>query len=189
MRSLLLALVVVGSLSTASDTRAERAPVRALAVGDTLPPLSGKDLTGAEVSLPRDLGGRVAFLALGFTYKSRFEVEAWTERVRKAHGPLAGFTFFEVPVMGGSARIARPFIDSGMRKGTPAELHRNVITVWSEAGEWKKRMGFARPDAAYVALVDGDGRLVWMHAGPVDDTSFDALGRALAELVPAAPER
>ena len=188
MRYLLPALAVIGMLSAASGARAERTPVRALAVGDTMPPLSGKDLTGAEVSLPRDLAGRVAFVALGFTYKSRFEVEAWTERVRKAHGSLAGFTFFEVPVMGGSARIARPFIDSGMRKGTPAELHRNVITVWSEAGEWKKRMGFARPDAAYVALVDGGGRLVWMHAGALDDEAFAALGDALATLLPAPRE-
>lgn len=157
-------------------------PVRALAVGDTLPPLEGHYLSGREASVPLHSRGKLAFLALGFTYSSRLQVEAWSQRFKKAHGGVADVTFYEVPVMGGAARMARPFIDRGMKKGTPPELHENVITVWQEAGEWKQRMGYRTPDAAYCALIDRDGVVRWLHSGPLDDASWAGLEAALAAM-------
>lgn len=159
---------------------AHAAAIPSLAVGDTLPPLIGHYLNGRDASVPQDSRGKRAFLALGFTYKSRYQVEPWAEHFRKVHGTTPTITSYEVPVMGGMARIARPMIDSGMRKGTPAALHENVITVWQEAGEWKKRMGMRDPDAAYCALIDGAGVIRWLHAGPFTDEAWAALERALA---------
>ncbi len=160
---------------------AQAAPnVRALAIGDTLPALIGHYLSGRDAHVPAHSRGKQAFLALGFTYKSRLQVEAWSERFRKAHGHATGITFYEVPVMGGAARMARPFIDSGMKKGTPSELHENVITVWQDAGEWKKRMGYQAPDAAYCVLIDAAGVVRWLHAGALDDAAWSALEQALA---------
>ena len=159
---------------------AHAAPVRALAVGDTLPPLIGHYLSGRDAVVPQDSRGKRAFLALGFTYKSRYQVEPWAEHFRKVHGDTPSITSYEVPVMGGMARIARPMIDNGMRRGTPAALHENVITVWQEAGEWKKRMAMRDPDAAYCALIDGAGVIRWLHAGPFSDEAWATLERALA---------
>lgn len=156
------------------------AAIKTLAVGDTLPPLIGHYLNGRDAKVPQDSQGKRAFLALGFTYKSRYQVEPWAEHFRKVHGTTPTITSYEVPVMGGMARIARPMIDSGMRRGTPAALHENVITVWQEAGEWKKRMGMRDPDAAYCALIDGAGVIRWLHAGPFSDEAWDSLERALA---------
>ena len=39
-------------------------------------------------------------------------------------------TFFEIPMIGGLARMGKWFIDSGMRRGTPKADHENVITVY-----------------------------------------------------------
>ena len=63
--------------------------------------------------------------------------------------------------------MAKWFIDSGMRKGTPKELHENVITVYGGVDRWKKAMGFskAQEHAAYLALLGPDGRVVWMYRG------------------------
>jgi hypothetical protein len=174
--SLALALML---LASARPTHA--AAVRTLAVGDTLPPLIGHYLNGRDATVPQDSKGKRAFLALGFTYKSRYQVEPWAEHFRKVHGATPTITSYEVPVMGGMARIARPMIDNGMRKGTPAALHENVITVWQEAGEWKKRMGMRDPDAAYCALIDGAGVIRWLHAGPFSDEAWASLERALSE--------
>lgn len=154
--------------------------VRALAPGDTLPSLVGHYLTGRDAIVPEHSRGKLAFLALGFTYKSRLQVEAWSERFKKEHGNATGVTFYEVPVMGGAARMARPFIDRGMKKGTPADLHEHVITVWQDAGEWKKRMGFRAADAAYCVLIDGAGVVRWLHSGPLDDAAWAGLEQALA---------
>ena len=155
-------------------------PIRELALQDPLPTLKGNDLNGHATELPRDVAGRLALLALGFTSGSRHDVEAWTERFRKTFGADSSVTYYEVPVLGGMARIMRPMIDGGMKKGTPAELRSHAITVWQGAGDWKRRVGFKVGDAAYLILLDRRGRVAWRYAGHLDETAWDSLAQALA---------
>jgi hypothetical protein len=148
---------------------------RPLAIGDRLPELSGDFLTGKRAVLPQASQGKVALLALGFTYNSRFPVDAWTSRFREAFGRAEGVTSFEIPMLGGAARLGRWFIDSGMRKGTPKELHENVITVYGSTGDWKARLRFAQEDVAYLILLDGAGHVRWLHHGVFDEQAFRVL--------------
>ena len=154
---------------------ADAAPTPVLGPGDRMPLLRGEFLSGRKGVLPDAARGRVALVALGFSYDSRFAVEAWTARFRRDFGADSAFTFFEVPVIGGLARAARPFIDGGMRRGTPKALHENVITVYGGAGEWKLRLGFREPDDAYLLLLDRAGRVVWRHAGPFREEDYALL--------------
>ncbi len=87
-------------------------------------------------------------------------VEDWAERLKPPLTDLDTATFYEVPVIGGMARIGKWFIDSGMRRGTPTALHENVITVWGTVKEWKARAGVTddRDRLAYLTLIDRDGR-------------------------------
>ena len=118
---------------------------------------------------------------MGFTYDSRFDVEAWVERMGGELGPNERVTYFQVPVIGGMGRMAKWFIDSGMRKGTPKALHENVITVYGGADRWKKTMGFTKAEehAAYLALLGPDGRVQWMHRGGLTDEAMEALKAAI----------
>jgi len=56
--------------------------VSVLSPGEPMPALKGEFLTGREALLPGVASGRVALIALGFTYDSRFAVEAWIGRFR-----------------------------------------------------------------------------------------------------------
>ena len=154
-----------------------------LAPGDTLPPLAGEYLSGRKAVLPAAAHGRVALVALGFTYRSRFAVEAWTERFRRDFGTEGAITFFEVPVIGGAARLARPFIDGGMRRGTPRGLHENVITVYGGGDAWKRRLGFTGADDAYLLLLDRSGRVAWRHGGPFREEEYAALAAEVRRLL------
>jgi hypothetical protein len=116
-----------------------------LSPGEPLPALKGEFLSGRQAVLPEAASGRVALLALGFTYESRFAVEAWIGRFRKEFGENQQVLFYEVPMIGGMARLGKWFIDSGMRKGTPKEDHEHVITVYGGTDPWKQRVGFKSP--------------------------------------------
>ena len=151
------------------------APSAALVPGDRMPPLRGEFLSGRKAVLPDAASGRVALTALGFTHESRFAVETWIARFRQDFGTDSAVTFFEVPVLGGMARVARPFIDGGMRRGTPKALHENVITVYGGASEWKLRLGFREADDAYLLLLDRAGHVVWRHAGPFREEHYALL--------------
>jgi len=108
-----LALIIIFSNALAAT------PVTEIAVGDQLPLLRGEFLTGRTAVLPQAAYGRVALLMLGFTYDSRFSVEAWAKRFRHDFGGEPRVTFFEIPMIGGFATLGKWFIDSGMRRGTP----------------------------------------------------------------------
>ena len=76
-----------------------------LAVGEGLPELRGEYLSGRKAILPQDASGRVALLLFGFSYQSRFAVEAWTKRFRGDFEKNPLVTFYEIPMIGGMARL------------------------------------------------------------------------------------
>jgi hypothetical protein len=157
-----------------------------LRVGDRFPPLKGQFLTGRDAVLPQASAGQVALVAIGFTYKSRFPVEAWGDWYRMTIGSKTGVTFFEVPMIGGMGTLGRWFIDRGMRKGTPVELHGHVITVYGGTGDWKQRLSYsaAHEHDAYLVVLDRDGVVRWLHHGGFDTSKSDELQALLASLVP-----
>ena len=142
---------------------------------DRLPVLKGDYLTGKPAVLPDAAAGKVALLALGFTYDSRFPVEAWIARFRKDFGQNPEVTFFEVPMIGGMARMGKWFIDSGMRKGTPEADREHAITVYGGVDPWKKLVGYNAPNAAYLIVLDKAGIVRWQHSGAFDETAYAAL--------------
>jgi hypothetical protein len=179
MRRVLGLIMVAMSLPAAP-------PDAPLALGDPLPALEGEFLTGRKAILPQDASGRVALLMLGFTYDSRFQVEAWAKRFRQDFGKEPRVTFFEIPIIGGLAKLGKWFIDGGMRRGTPKADQGNVITVYSGSDLWKKRVGFHDPKSAYLILIDGGGRVAWSYAGSLDETPYQALSSEVSRLL-AAP--
>jgi len=168
---------------SASTLRADPAPAP-LRVGDRLPLLKGHLLTGREAALPQAAAGKVALVAMGFTYKSRVPVEAWANWYQATIGPTTDVTLFEVPMIGGLATLGRWFIDSGMRRGTPAELHDRVLTIYGGVGEWKKRLlhSSEHEDDASLIVLDREGVVRWLHHGGFDPSRADELRAVLTSL-------
>jgi hypothetical protein len=157
--------------------------IPAIQLGESMPLLRGEFLTGRQAQLPEAASGRVALLALGFTYNSRFPVEAWIGRFRKDFGTNPQVTFFEIPMIGGIARLGKWFIDSGMRKGTPRSDQENVITVYGGTDSWKQRMGYQAPDAAYLVLLDKHGVVRWRYSGSFDEEAYKDLHAQMFSLL------
>jgi hypothetical protein len=171
------------TLAGVVDMTGSEAAEPRLKIGDTLPLLEGNFLSGTKARLPEAAKGKIALIALGFTYGSRFAVERWCERFADEFAKTPEVTFYEIPVIGGVGRLARWFIDGSMRRGTPPARHQNVITVYSGTDQWKQRVGHKEPDAAYLILVDGQGVIQWLHAGPFDDYGFANLVEAARKIL------
>ena len=153
-----------------------------LAVGQRMPLLKGDLLTGKPGLLPDQAAGLTTLVLLGFSYDSRFQVEAWAEKFKARYGAAADVTLFEVPMMGSAARLGRWFIDSGMRKNTPRELHGRVMTVYGGNDDWKARVGFSAPHDAYLVLIDRQGIVRWLAHGPVNDDRLRELSAVVDSL-------
>ena len=70
-----------------------------------------------------------------------------------------------------------------MRKGTPPRDRENVITVYSDAGSWKQRVGFKAPNAAYLILLDKHGIVRWRHDGVFDEDAGKDLSARVSALL------
>jgi hypothetical protein len=154
-----------------------------LAIGKPLPQLRGELLTGQSAVLPDAASGRVTLLILGFTYDSRFAVEEWAKKFREEFESDPRVTFYEIPMIGGMARLGKWFITSGMRRGTPQADHGRVLTVYGGAGRWKERVGFREPDAAYLILIDQSGEVVWQYARAFDIEGHRSLVSRVSRLL------
>jgi hypothetical protein len=150
----------------------------ALTVGTPMPKIEGENLTGHKAVLPDAARGKVTLVAMGFGYESRRNVEVWTKRFHREFGTHPDTASFEVPVISGLARLAKLFIDSGMRRGTPKEDRDKVITVYGSASEWKERLGVEDTDLAYLLLLDREGRVRWRHAGLFEESVWPELKEA-----------
>ncbi len=175
--------LIVGCFGLVSLLEGANSPPPGLAVGDVLPALKGEYLTGRTAVLPGAASGRVALLLLGFSYDSRLAVEAWTKRFRARFGKEPKVTFYEIPMIGGMARMGKWFIDGGMRRGTPKADHENVITVYGGTDSWKERLGFKDSKAAHVILLDQSGHVVFLRAGGFDESAFEELSGHVARLL------
>ncbi len=158
-----------------------------LAVGQRMPPLKGDLLSKKPGVLPDLAAGQTTLVILGFSYDSRFQVEAWAEKFRARYGAARDVTLYEVPMMGSGARLGRWFIDSGMRKNTPRELHGRVMTVYGGNDDWKARVGFSAPDDAYLVLIDRQGIVRWLGHGAVSEERLRELVAVVDALAVAAP--
>lgn len=178
MIRILLCIALVTSMTSVSSAASE------LKAGAGLPDLRGEYLSGRKATLPADASGRVALVLFGFTYESRFAVEAWTNRFRKEFGKNPQVTFYEVPMIGGMARMGRWFIDSGMRRGTPKADHEHVITVYGGTELWKQRLGVKDEDSAYLVVLDPRGNVAWTHSGAFEESEYESLAVQIHKLVP-----
>lgn len=160
-----------------------------LRVGERMPELKGRTLTGRAAVLPQASAGNVTLVAMGFTYKSRVPVEAWADWYRTTIDPTRAVTFFEVPMIGGMATLGRWFINRGMRSGTPVELHDQVITVYGGTGDWKQRLSYSagHEDDAYLIVLDRQGVVRWLHHGVFDQSRADELKEILTSLAGGHP--
>lgn len=173
MTRALFALLPIAALAAAS----------ALAIGDRLPPLRGEYLTGLPASLPEDASGRVTLLLLGFTHQSRHAIDGWAGKFRARFGSEPQVRYFEIPVIGGMGRVAKPFIESGMRKGTAKADYEHVITVFGGADLWKRAVEFHDPNTAYLILLNRSGKVAWRHSGAFEEGAFAELSEKVGELL------
>jgi len=180
-----IALVAGMAGQSHADLAQAEAPRTELAVGAGLPKLQGEYLTGRKAIMPADASGRVSLLLFGFTYQSRFQVQPWAKRFRDQFESNPNVTFYEIPMIGGMARMGKWFIDGGMRRGTPKADQENVITVYGGTDPWKARLGFKAEDAAYLVLLDPKGNVAWVQAGPLEEAEFEALAVKVHELTSA----
>jgi hypothetical protein len=154
------------------------------ASGETLLRLDGESLTGKRIILPDDAHGKIALLVISFSKNGGQAARAWEERFKKDFGTDPRYVIHPIAVLEDAPRFIRGLIQSGIRRGIPAEEQdRFVIVVRGEA-DLKRFVGYSGPDDAYALLIDSRGEVRWQGHGTLREQDYAALRDAAKQLAP-----
>lgn len=159
-----------------------------------IPPSQGTALDGRAVVLPRDLPGRASILILGFSQHSADSTTAWEKPVRNSlaspntPGDRPAIGFLDMPFLEEAPSLIRPIIVRSIRKQVPDPVRPWFVPLTSGEAAWKQLSGFSasQPDAAYVLLVDRNGKVRWQTHEAFNQARFDELATAARSLAAEA---
>jgi hypothetical protein len=150
---------------------------------ERFPTLTGHDLEGKEVVIPRDLAGEARMLIVAFKRRHQLLVQGWSGVLADLGAAYPGLEVWEVPTLSSGYRPVRTFIDGGMRAGiTDPHTRRHTLTVYTSLRDVQRRLGLTDFEDIHLYLLDRDGRVAWSGSGGIDDEQVAGLVRALEDL-------
>lgn len=148
----------------------------------SIPKAQGTTHPGASVLLPDALKGRPGVLVVGFNSASQGPVSSWGRRLAADYGPSAGATYFEVAMLAGAPGILRGMIEKKIGASLPEAERAHFLPLTENEAGWRAAAHYAKPDEAYLLLVDGAGVVRWQTQGDATDAAYAELKKKLEEL-------
>jgi hypothetical protein len=142
----------------------------------------GTTLAGDVVTLPDAVKGKVGVLVVGFSHASQGQVEAWGRRLLVVYGQSSVVVYFEVPMLAGAPKLLRRMIVKKMASSVSVAERPHFLPITENETAWRAAAHYARPDDAYVLVIDGDGKVLWQTEGDATDAAYGALRQNVTRL-------
>ena len=145
-------------------------------INPLFPTLSSTALDGRKVTLPDDCTGHVTLIFIAFRREAQSMIDSWAGPFYEAFGADPGVLVYEIPMIGSLAgRLMGGFIDAGMRSGIPEARHPYVVTWYGTYKRYRNILGMDDLSAAYLFLLDKNGRIRWRGQGFSDSVGLEEL--------------
>mgnify|MGYP001446680785 CR=1 FL=1 len=149
---------------------------------------SGITLDNQRVMLPDYFNQRMTLVAYGFSRKSSADFESVLNPFKLRYKNVDEVFYMEIPMIGPSFKLARKFIEKGMRKSIDKQHHAHLMTYFKSTKPFKDYYGVLDKNRGYFFLVDPNGIILWQLAGsatPDNLTSlFDLIDNYLTKVKP-----
>ncbi len=160
----------------------------AASLAQTIPPLHGTALSGAEVDLPQALHGHTAVLILSFNEDARANVTDWFHMFAKDYRNSPTVLYYSLPVLAGAPSFLRGMIARKIKESVSQPAQPRFVPVLDHEAEWKSAAGFSKqqPNSeAYFVLVDGSGNIRYRsQAGAPTPQAYTDLKQHLEQVKP-----
>ena len=149
---------------------------------ERFPTVVGTNLAGTSVRLPDQLDGRLNLLLIAFRQVQQADVDTWLPYTDALEARRPDVHAYELPVLAAAYRLARPFIDGGMRAAIPdPAVRQRTITLYLDKAAFRAALGVPGEDQIHVRLVDRSGATHWRTDGVWDAAKTAALDAVLEE--------
>lgn len=151
------------------------------------PKITAENLNRRKFTLPDDLEGEVNLLLIPFQQIQQITVNTWIPKLEELSARYPAFRFYELPTISTGYRLARGFIDGGMRAGIAGEATRErTITLYLNKRDFRQKLDLPSEDTIYALLVDRQGEVLWRAEGEFDEAKGQTLEHAVEkQLMPA----
>jgi hypothetical protein len=144
------------------------------------PAVSGSNLQREKSSLPNDFAGDFNVLLVAFQRWQQSVIDTWIPFVRQLEKTYPNVRYYELPTIESMNRVARTFINEGMRAGIPDPVARErTITLYLDKSAFRRALGLGSEDDIYILLVDRDGKVLWRAQGAFAREKGDTLLAAI----------
>jgi hypothetical protein len=147
------------------------------------PALQARNLNGRTLALPAEFGGTHNVAIIAFQRWHQDLVDSWFPFLEPLLAAYPDLRAYELPMIGGLYRLARPFIDGGMAAAIPDPAVRDrTLTVYTDVRRVMAALQIPSTATITLLLVDRTGRIFWRDEGAYDAERAAGLERALATL-------
>src|SRR5579863_9711607 len=137
------------------------------AVGQTIPKTPGETLSGNHVVLAEEVRGHATVLVAGFSREGGNGTGAWVKAIH-SDGALAGFTVYQVAMLGGAPGFIRGMIKRSMKKNVPEGEQDHFIVITEDEAAWRRYFDVSDDKVPYVAIIDSSGKMLWNGHGTAE---------------------
>ena len=134
-----------------------------MVIGQVFPKIMARTLAGSECTLPDDVAGNVALIAV-FTHSLQARIDAQVRAFEETS--LPEIVIFRVPLIDSPFwKLLSGIVDAGMRNATPPEDHDHVVTFYGDAEPIRRSLGVLNHSSSGLFLLDRSGTICWEGNG------------------------
>ncbi len=150
-------------------------------INSTFLELKAETLSKKEITFPTDVSGKSTVLIIAFKGEAQKLVDTWTIPILKKYTNQE-INFYEIPMISGGYKIAKGFINKGMRSGVPKKNHGNVATYYGKLKDYKTNLMMNNNKSIYLYLLDKTGKIKYISDAEATETKLTELFKTIEDL-------
>lgn len=155
-----------------------------LAASLLFPVVQGENLSGRQMTLPKDFEGKANIVIIAFQREQQLSVNSWLPAIQELEKKHSDIHFYELPTISTGYKLIKWIIDNGMRSGIKdLKTRDHTITLFTDTKKFRKELDLSTDETIYVLLVDSSGAVRWKTSGSMTPTSAASMNSAIDELM------
>ncbi|MGH7615602.1 MAG: hypothetical protein ACREPM_00060 [Gemmatimonadaceae bacterium] len=143
----------------------------ALRVGDRLPDIVGRSLSGHDIAFPTVNAMRPTVVIISFSRDGGRDAQQWAERLG-ADSASSGVDVLVVAELESVPRLLRGAVRYTIKRSVPPNLRAHMLILDRNEAAWRQRLAVTSTARAYAVVVSAVGDVQWMSTGPCDDAQL-----------------
>ena len=147
------------------------------------PTVLAKTLANRDIEFPKQIRGQIGLLFVAFEQNAQQQINSWLTPLIGTYLDSTQVAYYEIPMISGAYKMAADFIDGGMRRGVPKNLHDRTATYYGPRDAFCSALNITDRSKAYLFVLDREGQIVFRAAGMATDETSKAANASIVALL------